>query len=134
MPAKTDLQPIFDELKALLKKYGKGLDARDYLEGSTAREKKPMFGLLGRKDVAIGNRKPQRTYVVGIIMQKNFVGFYSMPIYSHPEEIVINDPDVAKMRKGKSCINVNKLSPSIRKDLERIVKDGIRIYKREGWI
>lgn len=129
-----NLLGMFDELAVLLRKYRKGLTLADALEGSKAKEKKQMLGLLGAKPVAIGTRKAQPTYVVGIILQKHFVGFYSMPLYSHPKEIVIRDKDVAKMRKGKSCINVTTLTPAIKKELERLVKEGIRVYKKEGWI
>lgn len=130
-PALTEL---FDEVKALLIKHSKGLDVATRLENSTAKEKKPMIGLIGKKDVAIGNRKPQKTYVAGIILQKNFLGFYSMPIYSHPKQLTVTDPDLKKARKGKSCINLTKLTPSMKNDLERIIKEGIALYKKEGWI
>lgn len=104
------------------------------LPGSKAKEQRTAFHIMGKEPVAIGNRKPQQTYVVGIMLHKNFVGFYSMPLYSHPKEVEIQNNDVAKMRKGKSCINVDKLSTAILKELERLVKEGNKIYKKEGWI
>ncbi len=79
-------------------------------------------------------RKPQQTYVVGIILQKHFVGFYSMPLYSHPREIVLDNPDLIRMRKGKSCVNVNKLNTPILCGLEKLIKEGIAVYKKEGWV
>lgn len=129
-----NLLDIFDEVKALILKHAKGLDTLTELPNSTAKEKKPGLVQYGKKEVAIGNRKPQKTYVSGVMLQKHFVGFYSMPLYSHPKELVLTDPDLIKMKKGKSCINLTKLTPSMKKELERIIKEGVQLYKKEGWI
>ena len=133
-PTPEELNSMFAELKAIMMKYSKGLVIQTGANTVIKVGDKSAFGLIGAKDVAIGNRKPQPTYVCGLIQQKNFVGFYSMPIYSHPKEIPILDKDVAKMKKGKSCINVTHLTPAIKKELDRIVKEGIRVYKKEKWI
>jgi len=129
-----DLIKIFASLTQLLEKHKKDLEAHETTIGSKARGNKPALHLYGKKKVSIVGRKPQQTYVVGIILQKNFVGFYSMPIYSHPKEFKIDNPDLIKFRKGKSCINVHYLNKQILQDIEQIIKQGIKVYKREGWI
>lgn len=100
---------------------------------SKATKAKPSYHLYGKKSVSLFGRNPQPTYVAGIIQQKHFVGFYSMPIYSHPKEFSFS-PELAKMVKGKSCINVTKLTPALEKELEAALLKGIRLYRKLGWV
>ena len=129
-----DLINIFSKLKELLKKHSSGLDLREAVSDSQVKQKKEQFHLYGNKIISILGRKPQCTYVAGIIMQKHFVGFYSMPMYSHPHKIKLKNPDLIKMRKGKSCINMKKLDSAMLRELDEHVKQGIALYKKEGWI
>jgi hypothetical protein len=83
--------------------------------------------------VSIAGLPARPTYICGIILQKRFVSFYSMPVYSHPEKFQLS-PDLGKMKKGKSCINVTHLNPSLEKEIESIVVEGIALYRKEGWV
>jgi len=121
-------------LKDLLEKNSKGLDARTVTIGSKAKPQKLAFHLYGKKEVRILNRKPQQTYIVGIIMQKHFIGFYSMPVYSHPKEFTITHPVLKKSRKGKSCFNISRLDDNMIRELDDIIKKSIQLYKKEGWV
>ncbi len=131
----NDLDAIFEQLKKLLQKHAQGLELRTTTIGPTAIGTKRALHLYGKKNVSILGRKAQRTYVSGIIMQKHFVGFYSMPIYSHPAlRASIRSEKTKKMLKGKSCINVTNLDEDALADLERVLEEGIATYKKEGWI
>jgi hypothetical protein len=134
---KTDvdeLAAVFRQLKRLIKQHSAGLAAYNELPNTTAREKKPAFGLMGKRPVSILGRKPQQTPVVGIIQQKHFVGFYSMPMYSHPREVFPEHPDLVKAKKGKSCLNIRHVTPETLSELDRHIARGIALYKKEGWI
>src|SRR3989338_6112621 len=130
----SDLKSIFNMLKDLLEKNSKGLDARTVTIGSKAKPQKLAFHLYGEKEVRILNRKPQQTYIVGIIMQKHFIGFYSMPVYSHPKEFTITHPVLKKSPKGKSCFNISRLDDNMIRELDDIIKKSIQLYKKEGWV
>lgn len=131
--ANENIDSLFEKLKSLLVKHSKKLNACEKIPGTKAKGGKPGYHLYGKKSVALAGRKPQPTYVAGIIAQKHFVGFYSMPIYSHRSEFEFS-PELTKCLKGKSCINVTASSPAILKEIDEIIKKGIEIYKREGWI
>ncbi len=79
----ADLQSMFEQLKTLLQKYEKkpGLVGRDTTIDPKTKIVKPAYHIYGKKEVSLMGRKPQQTYVVGIILQKHFVVFYSMPLY-----------------------------------------------------
>ena len=129
----TDLKQTFDELAKLLNRHAKGLAKYDACIGSQAKGSKPGLQLYGMKEVGIAVRKPQQTYVAGIIQQKSYVGFYHMPVYSHPGEFELN----AKMKKaksGKSCFQIKTDAPVLLAEAEKLLVDGIRLYKGEGWI
>lgn len=135
----ADLEHIFGQLKKLLKKHAKGMDVMiGFLNASKASavsKAKPAYSLYGKKEVSVTeSRKPQRVYLAGIIQQKHFVGFYFMPVYSHPKKFDIKHPDVKKFLKGKSCFNVTHTDKSILGEIDRLLKEGKALYKKEGWI
>ena len=130
----NDKKAMFAQLKKLLIKHSNGLETKTKLENSTMKDKKEMFGLQGKNEAVIMNRKPQKTYVAGIIMQKHFVGFYSMPMYSHSKQLPLKHPLLKKMRKGKSCINITELNADMLKELDSHLRKGIEVYKKEKWI
>jgi len=131
--AQTDLAQTFKQLKKLLNKHAKGLAKYDEYPGSQAKEKKPGLHLLGKREVSIAGRKPQPTYIVGIIQQKNSVGFYHMPVYSHPLKFKLS-ATLQQALKGKSCFHVKEATPEILSEVEGLIRDGIALYRKEGWI
>lgn len=127
-------EKIFLELKKLLKKHSTGLEVHTDIPNSTAKDKKQQFHLYGVKPVSILGKRPKQTYVAGIIMQKNFVGFYSMPMYSHLKECRVKHPFLKKAKKGKSCLNISMLDKSLIREISGLIGAGIKLYKKEGWI
>ncbi|MEM4255400.1 MAG: hypothetical protein QXR53_03670 [Candidatus Norongarragalinales archaeon] len=130
-----NLNVVFKSLAKLLKDNSNGLELRPTIVGSRAKGGTPGLHLYGRKEVSIPVRKPKKTYVAGIILQKTFVGFYSMPVYSHPALLSkTKSPLTRKFLKGKSCFNVSSLDAQVLEDLGVLLKEGIRAYKKAGWI
>lgn len=131
----AEKKKLFLELKKLIQQFAHGeLMMRTTVVGSQAKEKKRQIHLYGKKKVAIGRLPERQTYVFGVIEQKHFVGFYSMPMYSHERELPLKNVTLKKARKGKSCLNLVSLNASMRKELEVHMKKGIALYRKEGWI
>ena len=128
-----DLQSIFAAVKKLLEKHAGGLDDRDTIIGSKATTGKSTSYLYGKKAVSIAGRKARPTYICGIILQKHFVGFCHMPIYSHSQEFT-RSPELQRMKKGKSCINITHLNSALSDELDALIGRGIRLYQEEGWV
>lgn len=124
---------VFERLKKLLSRQAKGLDQYDEYPGSQAQDRKPALHLYGKRAVSIAGRKPQPTYVAGIIQQKGYVGFYHMPVYSHPKEFSLS-PQMQRVLKGKSCFHIKEATPEVLAELESLIANGIALYKQEGWI
>jgi hypothetical protein len=129
-----DLEPIFQKIKRILEQHSENFLAKDEYIGSQAKTKKPGYHLYGDKEVSLFGKKPQVTYIAGVIQQKNYVSFYFSPIYSHPDLFQDISSDLRKVLKGKSCFNINKVNPQILKEIENLLTTGIDKYKEIGWI
>lgn len=130
----TDQKKIFNQLKKLFKQHSSGLDVKKKYLDSKAKQQKSALHLYGKKELSIAGRKSQPTYLAGIIQQKNFVGFYFMPIYSHSKEFKIENKQLKKSLKGKSCFNLKELNAEMLLEIDKIIKRGKKLYKKEGWI
>jgi hypothetical protein len=131
----TELPKVFEALKKLLKSHRKGLEEHSAYIGSQAKTTKPSYHLYGKKEVAIlAGRKPQKTYVAGVIQQKRMVSLYFMPIYSHPQAFSLQNDQLEKNRTGKNCFNIVTLDDRMVKDIDTMLSNGIALYKKEGWI
>lgn len=131
--AQVDLEKTFRQLEKLLNKHAKGLAKYDEYPGSQAKDRKPGLHLLGKREVSIAGRKAQQTAVVSIVLQKNYVGFYHMPVYSHPQAFKLS-PAMQQALKGKSCFHIKEATPEVLAEVEGLITDGIALYRKEGWI
>ncbi len=128
------LENIFLEIKKILEKHSSNFLIKEKYIGSQAKQQKPGFHLYGSKEVSLFGKKPQPTYIAGVIQQKNYVSFYFSPIYSHPDFFKNITPDLKKFLKGKSCFNINKINPQLLEEIEDLLKLGIIKYKEIDWI
>jgi hypothetical protein len=128
------LDTIFLHIKEILANHSEDLVVADAYIGSQAKTKKPAYHLYGSKEVSLFGKKPQKTYVAGVIQQKNYVSFYLSAIYSHPELLQLVSPELRQYLKGKSCFNLPKTTPQLYDQIEEVLKIGIEKYKEIGWI
>jgi hypothetical protein len=125
-PAMTDLKNIFSEIKVLMEIYRPPLVAKV--------EDNKRFDLVSVKDVVIEGRKRKELYFASIIIQKDFVGFYYMPVYSYPEMKALFQPELLKLLKGKSCFHIKRLDDQLRDQIRAALEDGFKLYQTRGWI
>ena len=128
------LDKIYLEIKKILEKNSGSFLVKNKYFDSKAKLEKPQYHLYGSKEVSLFGKKPQKTYMAGIIQQKNYVSFYFSPIYSHPDSFSNISPELKKYLKGKSCFNINTTSPNLLNELEILLKNGIKKYKQLGWV
>ncbi len=130
----SSLDSIFIQIKSILEKHSTDLKVTDEIIGSKAKVKKPALHLYGKKEVSLFNKKPQPTYIGGVIQQKNYVSFYLSPVYSHPELLTHISPELKNFLKGKSCFNMNKIDSKLLAEIENSLIIGIQKYKELEWI
>lgn len=110
------------------------MELKDEVIGSQAKGNKKQIHLYGKKETSIGSRSSRQTYITGIIQQKGYVGLYFMPIYSHPKKFNGISDKLKKTIKGKSCLHIKELDAEMEKEIQKILKEGIDLYRKEGWI
>ncbi len=121
-----DLIPLFKSAKKLLEPYAKRLSVR--------RDEPGYYDLWSDKEVEIAGRKRKDVFFASLIIQKSYVGFYYMPVYTHQEAREFFGPELLALLKGKSCFYLKELTPEIRRQMTRALKEGFNLYKERGWV
>ena len=82
----------------------------------------------------IDGRKRKEVFFAGLIIQKSYVGFYFMPIYTDTDLKEIFKPELLKLLKGKSCFHIKKLDDELKRQIEEALEIGYELYKKDEWI
>ncbi|TGK09587.1 DUF1801 domain-containing protein [Leptospira selangorensis] len=126
-PGQPELVPIFNEIKKLMKPYIKGsIKERG--------DSKGQYGLVSEMEIEVNGKKKPEVYFVGALVQKGYVGFYFMPVYSEPELKKVLPQELLKCLKGKSCFYIKKKDPILLSQIKDALKLGYEDYKKKGWV
>ena len=111
----NDLNEIFQVLRTSLQHYQPPLVPKT--------DSERYYDLWSIKPVVIAGRQRREVFFAGIIIQKNYVGFYYMPIYAKPDLKTVFQPELLKLLKGKSCFHIRRLDDALLAQ----VNDALRI-------
>jgi hypothetical protein len=123
---KENKEEIFVKLKKTLEK--------SFSPGEKISSKPGHFDIYGKKKVTVGKKVFEGMYFASVIIQKNYVGLYFFPIYTHPHEFKDLPEALKKCLKGKSCFHLTKLDKELLSQVSDLLKKGVRIYKKLKWI
>ena len=121
-----NLTQIFESIRPLLNHYQPPLVSKV--------DDPAHFDLWSKKTLVIDGRKRAEVFFAALIIQKNYVGFYFMPVYVDAEIKGLFPPALLKLLKGKSCFHIKKLDAQILNDIETALRHGYELYQRRGWI
>lgn len=93
------------------------------------------YELIGNTPVPYGSTKKivPGMYFASIVIRKDSVVFYFFPCYSFPN-LIETIPILAKCLKGKTCFHFTKEDQINEKELSQLLKKGMSIWKKEGYI
>ena len=128
MVEQKELKEIFDSLKKILSKFD-----GTFVQGKVKTDK-PQYHLWSKNKISIQGRSPKQIYFAGIIIQKNFVGFYFMPVYADTKLKDFFEPDLLSLLKGKSCFHIKKMDSKLKKQIVSALTLGFRQYKKREWL
>jgi hypothetical protein len=98
---------VFDEIKKLLLPYAKGAMK---LHGGD----KGKIILVSEKEIEVGEEKRSEVWFASALIQKGYVGFYYMPVYTCADKVKkLLQPELLKCLKGKACFHIKKTDPVI---------------------
>jgi hypothetical protein len=120
------LTEMFNRVKTLMQAYSPPLTPK--------MDDAAHYDLWSVKDLVIDGRKRKEVYFSGLVIQKSYVGFYYMPIYSNTALKNVFAPELLKLLKGKSCFHLKKLDAALLEQIRAGLKVGYEIYQKNGWI
>jgi hypothetical protein len=129
MNATQDLDEIFDRIEVSLRRCVPPLAVRT----GTVRGKRDLH-LWSEKEVEVAGRKRDDVFFAGAIVQKGYVGFYFMPVYTDSERRDLFAPELLALLKGKSCFHVRRLDDELLATIDDALERGMGLYRRRGWI
>jgi len=78
--------------------------------------------------------KGKPMYFGSVLIQKNYVSFYLMPLYTHPELEKDLSPDLKRHKQGKACFNFKEPDLLLFVQLAALSVAGYRAYQERGWV
>ena len=129
MPEPAGVDAIFDRLETSLRRYVPPFVAR-----TGGVKGKRDCQLWSEKPVEIAGRKRDEVYFAGLIVQKGYVGFYFMPVYTHAEQTAVFAPELLALLKGKSCFHVKRLDDALVGHVDAALGRGFDLYRERGWV
>jgi hypothetical protein len=129
MPETVALDAIFDRLETSLRRYVPPLVVR-----SPGVRGKRDCQLWSEKRIEVAGRKRDEVYFAGLIVQKGYVGFYFMPVYTHAEQTAVFAPELLALLEGKSCFHVKRLDDELTGYIDAALATGFDLYRERGWV
>ena len=122
MATTPDFPVVFDQLKAIIKRYEPRLSVNtDSSEGYSLDAPKPG-----------PNKKPM--FFGAAVIKKNYVSFHLMPVYVHPELLEGISDELRKRMQGKSCFNFKALDEATLAELRQLTKRGFEAFQQDGLV
>jgi hypothetical protein len=121
-----DKKIIFSELEKIFRLYEKKL--RFSTDG------KSKCQLSAKKTIFVFNKEHKGIFFASAVIQGGFVGFYFFPIYTHVNEFKDLPLILKKCLKGKSCFHIKKNDAELMKSIKNLLKKGLEVYKKAGWV
>jgi hypothetical protein len=119
-------QQIFDRIREQLSAYVPPLTVKSNTSSH--------YETYGATEAVIGKRVKKGVFFASVIIQRNYVGLYFFPIYTHPQEFAALEPGLKKLLKGKSCFHIRQYDDLLSKHIQGMLKKGFEIYRKNGWV
>ena len=116
MPGKTDLRPVFEQLKKILTPYEPKMDI--------AQDTGTMYMLNTR--YLLKNNYP--LMFGGVRLGKNYVSYHLFSVYTTPGDAQTISPELKKRMQGKACFNFTTVDERLFKELAKLTKAGAKRF------
>ena len=126
------LESVYERLSKLLSRQAPPFRFQDL----AVRDKKSVQLVVPKPVVVPGayGGKPVDLQFAAAILQKGYVGFYLMCIYTNQEMKKKLSPALLKLLKGKTCFQLKNLDVCLENDIEVALQAGAECYRERGWV
>lgn len=121
MSSDQSFSDVFKSLKNILKPYAEKMDVKADNDESFYLETGKIHPI---------NNKP--AFFGSAIVKKNYVSFYLMPVYEHPDLLDTISPELKKRMQGKSCFNFKKYDTKLFSELAELTRKSYERYVKQG--
>jgi hypothetical protein len=77
--------------------------------------------------------KPTNLMMSGLILQKDFVGFYLMCIYMNDAVKKKLSPRLLKLLKGKTCFHLKCIDDDLLRDIRHALDLSVSAFRQKDW-
>jgi hypothetical protein len=109
-PVPSKFQPIFEQLKKILRRYERRLTVTAY--SSTGYSLNAAFSPKYKKEIFFG----------AVQINKNYVSYHLMPVYVFPALLKGISPVLTKRMHGKSCFNFTSIDDPLLAELSTLTE------------
>ena len=78
--------------------------------------------------------KGKPLYFGSVVIQKNYVSFHLVPLYTHPELEKNISADLKRHKQGTGCFNFTEPDLLLFVQLAALSVAGYRVYQSKGWV
>lgn len=115
-----DLRAVFTNLREMIREYEPRLKVVDDIPGK--------YYLNG----AYSEKYGKEYFFGAVIIQKNYVSYYLMPVYMFPELLEGMSPELKRRMQGKSCFNFTKIDDKLMRELKQLTRKSFSRFRKEG--
>lgn len=119
MSPQTDFSPIYAHLRSILQPFADKFTLT--LDTPTGISIDGPYSEKWKKEV----------FFAAAQIKKNYVSFYLMPVYMHPDLLDNISPELKKHMQGKSCFNFKKMEPALFDELAELTRVGFERFREE---
>ena len=121
-----DISEIRERLKTLLLAHHTVLKVKV--------DKETNFEVSGTIEATQGKQMVDGVYFSSLVPKAKDIRFYFYPAYTHPTQFEDISPELAKLKKGKSCFHIKYLDDELETELTELIAKAIAVYQKEGWL
>lgn len=122
MPKQDEFLAVFHRLREILQQCEPHMDVTtSTAEGYSLDTRKPG-----------PNKKPM--YFGSAAIKKNYVSYYLMPVYVHPELLEGVSDQLRKRMQGKSCFNFKAVDEEALAELRELTAKGFAAFQKDGLV
>ena len=92
------------------------------------------FEVAGTKPCMQGKQKVDGIYFASVVPKPKDIRFYFFPNYTHATAFAQQYPTIQKCLKGKSCFHIKAFTADMENELTAMVKLGVALYQKQGWL
>jgi hypothetical protein len=118
--AQQDFQEVFDRLRAIMSRHGRGL--------TTVAGARGEITLTG----PVMKRWNKELWFGSVRIGKVYVSYHLMPVYMYPDLLRGVSPALRARMQGKSCFNFKRVDEDHFAELDRLTRTSVDRLRREG--